>query len=181
MKHKEKRLEDAHQYQTMSTKEWRKVVFSDEKKFKLDSLDGFQKYWHAKNFSCRELLSDIEENLLGSGMKFTSSGKLKLQFFSSWQKAVDYVKMLNDLSLAPEGRRRCGEEWIFQQNNAAIHNASITKKYLLEQKNKTSWPPNLLSRPRSYRKFEGISSRKVYERGQQYSGISELKNAILDA
>ena len=42
--------------------------------------------------------------------------------------------MLNDLSRAQEGRRLCGEEWIFQQDNAAIHNASITKKYLLEQK-----------------------------------------------
>ena len=42
--------------------------------------------------------------------------------------------MLNDISLAKEGRRLCGEEWIFQQDNAAIHHASITKKYLLEQK-----------------------------------------------
>ena len=53
------------------------------------------------------------------------------------KKAADYVKMLNDLSLAQEGRRLCGKEWIFQQDNTAIHNASITKKYLLEQKNKT--------------------------------------------
>ena len=29
--------------------------------------------------------------------------------------------------------RLCEEEWIFQQNNDAMHNASITKKYLLEQ------------------------------------------------
>ena len=29
---KEKRLEYTCQYQTMSTKEWRKIVFSDEKK-----------------------------------------------------------------------------------------------------------------------------------------------------
>ena len=48
------------------------------------------------------------------------------------------MKMLNDLSLVQEGPRLWGEEWIFQQDKAAIHNASIAKKYLLEQKNKTS-------------------------------------------
>ena len=42
--------------------------------------------------------------------------------------------MLNDLSLAQEGCHLCGEEWIFRQDNAAIHNASIRKKYLLEEK-----------------------------------------------
>ena len=42
--------------------------------------------------------------------------------------------MLNDLSLTQEGFRRCGEEWIFEQDNAAIHNASVTMKYLLQQK-----------------------------------------------
>ena len=48
------------------------------------------------------------------------------------------MKKPNDLSLAPEGRRLCGEEWTFKQGAAAIHNASITKKNLLEQKKKTS-------------------------------------------
>ena len=42
--------------------------------------------------------------------------------------------MLKDLSLAQEGCRLRGEELIFKQDNAAIHNASIIKKYLLEQK-----------------------------------------------
>ena len=40
MKHKEKRLEYARQYQTMSAKEWRKVVFSDKK----DAYPNFQSY-----------------------------------------------------------------------------------------------------------------------------------------
>ena len=50
MKHKEKWLEYAHQYQMMTAKEWWKVVFLDAKKFSLDGPDGFQKYLHAKNF-----------------------------------------------------------------------------------------------------------------------------------
>ena len=40
----------------------------------------------------------------------SSSGKLKLQFVNGRQKAADYVKMLNDLSLTQEGCRLCGEE-----------------------------------------------------------------------
>ena len=75
--------------------------------------------------------SIVEEDLLWGGGTLSSSGKLKQQLFRGQQKAVDYVKMLNDLSLAQEGHHLCGEEWIFQQDNAAIHNASITKKYLL--------------------------------------------------
>ena len=101
---KEKRLEYARQYQTMSAKEWQKVIFLDEKQF---------------------------NDLVGG---FSSSGKFKLQFVSGRQKAVNYVKILKDLSLTQEGHHLCGEEWTFQQDNAAIHNASITKKYLLEQK-----------------------------------------------
>ena len=88
MKHKEKRLEYARQYEIMRAKEWRKVVFSDEKKFNLDGPDGFQKYWHAKIF--------LEENystrhsrggylMVGGGI-FSYSGKLKLQFVSGRQK-----------------------------------------------------------------------------------------------
>ena len=83
MKHKEKRLEYDRQYQTMSAKEWRKVVFSDEKKFNFDDPDGFQKYRHARNFP-EELM---EEDLLWSeGGGLSSSGKLWLQFVSGLQK-----------------------------------------------------------------------------------------------
>ena len=53
-------------------------------------------------------------------------------------KKQQTVKLLNDLSVAQEGRRLCGEEQLFQQDHAAIHNASITNKYFLEQEIKTS-------------------------------------------
>ena len=74
--------------------------------------------------------------------------------------------MLNDLSIAQEGRLLCGEEWIFQQDNAAIHNASITNKYLLEQKNKTSRLLSVLSGPME--NLWGLIVAKIYEGGRQY-------------
>ena len=54
MKHKVKRLEYAHQYQTMSTKECRKIVFLDEKKFDLDDLS---EVLASKIFSRRDILN----------------------------------------------------------------------------------------------------------------------------
>ena len=72
------------------------------------------------------------------------------------------MKILNDLSLAQEGCRLCGEEWIFQQDNAAIHNASITKKYLLEQKIRLLDHPAL--NPKENNLWRSIVA-KVYEGG----------------
>ena len=75
-----KRPEYAHQYQTMSAKEWRKVVFSDEKKFNSDGSDGIQKYWHAKNFLKRfTQQGTVEEDLLEISIFFML---LREQFFS---------------------------------------------------------------------------------------------------
>ena len=64
MKHKEKRLEYARQYQTMSSKEWQKVVFSEGKKFNSNGPDDFQKYWHAKKITQQGIM---KEDLLWSG------------------------------------------------------------------------------------------------------------------
>ena len=69
------------------------------------------------------------------------------------------MKMLNYLSLAQEGRHLCGEEWIFQQDNAAIHNASITK-YLLEEKIKLLDHPACSPDHNPIKKFVGIDCCK---------------------
>ena len=112
---------------------------------------------------------------------FLSSGKLELKFVSGRQKAADYVKMYNDLSLEQEGCRLCGEECTFQQDNAALHNVSITRKYLLEQKirllDHPLWFPDL----NPIENLRALIVAKVDEGGRLYFVISELQNVILDA
>ena len=140
-------------------------------------------YWHAENFSEENYSTrhSGEGSLMIWGGGFSSSGKLKLQSVCGKQKAADYVKMLNDLPLTLEGRRQCGEEWIFQQDSAAIHNASITKKYWFEQKIRLLDHPACSPDLSPIENLWGLIVAKVYEGGRQYSAISELKNAILDA
>ena len=125
----------------------------------------------------------VEEYFLWSGGgTFSYSRKLKLQFVSGQQKAADFMKILNDLPHTQEGCRLC-EECIFQQDNMAIHNASIMKKYLLELEQKTKLLDHLACSPdlNPIENLWGLIVAKVYEGGGQYSAISELKNIILDA
>ena len=153
----------------------------NEKKFNLDGVDGFQKYWHAKifpeeNYSTRH---SIGRSLMICRI-FSPLGKLKLQFISGRQKAAYYVKILNDLSLAQEVCRLCGEGWIFQQDNAAIHNASITKKYLPVQKIRLLDHPGCSPDLNPIENLWRFIVAKAYEGGRQYSSVSELKKEILD-
>uniref|UniRef100_A0A3P9PTX8 Tc1-like transposase DDE domain-containing protein n=1 Tax=Poecilia reticulata TaxID=8081 RepID=A0A3P9PTX8_POERE len=63
---------------------------------------------------------------------FSFNGTMELQVVQGHQTAAGYVEMLQRASLMTEGPRLCGNDWVFQQDNAAVHYAYLTMEFLQE-------------------------------------------------
>uniref|UniRef100_A0A3Q4I5Z6 Tc1-like transposase DDE domain-containing protein n=1 Tax=Neolamprologus brichardi TaxID=32507 RepID=A0A3Q4I5Z6_NEOBR len=63
---------------------------------------------------------------------FSFSGTTELQKVQGRQTAADYVQMLQRAFLMTEGPRLCGNDWVFQQDNATVHNARRTREFFQE-------------------------------------------------
>lgn len=128
-RHKAKRLEFAEHHKFWE-EQWKFIIFSDEKKFNLDGPDGCQKYW-------RDLRTEREtrysRNFQGGSLMvwaaFGYHGKSPMCFISHKMNSEKYVELLDDV-LINFGEIILGDNWTFQQDNAAIHNAAITKEFL---------------------------------------------------
>uniref|UniRef100_A0A3P9CQ82 Tc1-like transposase DDE domain-containing protein n=1 Tax=Maylandia zebra TaxID=106582 RepID=A0A3P9CQ82_9CICH len=68
---------------------------------------------------------------------FSFSGTTELQKVQGRQTAADYVQMLQRALLMTEGPRLCGNDWVFQQDNATVHNARRTREFF--QENSLFW------------------------------------------
>lgn len=111
-------------------REWDYVVFSDEKKFNLDGPDCCAYYWHGLD---QKEDPKPSRNFGGGSVMiwgaFSILGTAQLCFVSPRTNAERYVNMLDD-ALVPYLEDVVGEEAIFQQDNASIHTARLTKEWL---------------------------------------------------
>lgn len=175
--HKERRKKFAEKYQLWE-EQWDDVIFSDESKFNLDGPDGYQKYWHDK----RKPREQYKKRQNGGGSvmvwgAFSRNGKSELIFLNGNQKAEDYIYTLSE-HLLPFAHLHHGTDFIFQQDNASIHTANVTKTWFHESNIEVlEWPaksPDL----NPIENLWAILARDIYDHGRQFNSVQELKQQI---
>ena len=113
-------------FTTLNT-EWHTVVFSDEKKINLDGPDGYNFYYH--DIRKKEVILSRLHSRIGGVMLWSAIpwyGQIKLEFKTTKLNAEQY-KNISEWAI-PEWSNIFGPlRWIFQQDNAPIHNARAVK------------------------------------------------------
>ena len=103
-----------------------KSCFLEWKKIEIRRSSWLSKVLARKKISRRELLNKPYWRRISYDLGEPSHLQENLNYNLSVVDKKQQI-MLNNLSFTQEERRVCEEERIFQQDNAAIHNASITK------------------------------------------------------
>ncbi|GAB0099100.1 Tc1-like transposase, DDE domain [Sergentomyia squamirostris] len=175
-RHMEARLEFAKNYVDFG-RSWEKVIFSDEKKFNLDGPDGFKYYW-----ACIDNTEITMSRNFGGGTvmvwaAFSKHGRTPVCFISTRMCSQKYTELLEEV-LIEFGESLPDSDFIYQQDNAAIHTSRLTKAWLAEKEIELlPWParsPDL----NPIENLWGILANAVYANGRQYANVQELKAAI---
>ena len=123
------------------TKEWKKVVFSDAKRFNLDGPDGYRYYWH-----------DLRKNELVLSKRQMGGGSIMFWGAVGWKGKSNIILCPNKLDqksykdilrdqIIGKGKDLAGHGWIFQHDNASVHKAnSITKYFYTNKRQVLDWP-----------------------------------------
>lgn len=164
------------------TEQWKKIIFSDEKKFNLDGPDGFAHYWH--DLRTEEKIFSKRQSGGGSVMIWGAIGylnKMPLSIVSTRMNAIQYQAMVGP-HFPAYGYECAGLGWQFQQDNAPIHVARSTLADF-EQRGIhlfKKWP----AKSPDMNIIENLWStlaREVYKEGRQYANKAELTAAIVAA
>uniref|UniRef100_A0A669D7Y0 Tc1-like transposase DDE domain-containing protein n=1 Tax=Oreochromis niloticus TaxID=8128 RepID=A0A669D7Y0_ORENI len=109
---------------------------------------------------------------------FSFSGTMELQEVQGCQTAAGYVQMLQRASLMTGGRRLCGNNWVFQQDNAKVHNAGRTRDFFQENNITLLDHPACSPDLNPVENLWGWMAREDYKHGQQIQTGDALRAAV---
>ncbi|KAH9076013.1 hypothetical protein Ae201684P_012503 [Aphanomyces euteiches] len=161
-----------------SPPDWATIIWSDEKKFRLDGPDGLRYYWHDLR---KEPEICFSRSFGGKSVMiwaaYSSHGKTDIAFLEGNQNSNKYIWTLQDF-LFPFVHKAHGEEFTFMQDNASIHTSKDTLEFLAECKVNIFKHPALSPDLNPIENLWGQLVRAVYPNGKQYNDIESLKSAI---
>lgn len=145
-RHKESRLQFAREHSHRTGKYWERVVFSDEKKFNVNSNDS------GLYISMEKGEENLDECTIET-KKFPDSvmmwgccsgrGPGRLHIVQGTLNQQGYINILKGPLMETVREQFPNEKYIFQHDNASCHTAKSVVTFLRENDIETlSWPPN---------------------------------------
>lgn len=107
-----------------SLHEWKTLIFSDEKKFNLDGLDGFAYYW--RDINNEEISFPKRQNCGEHVMRWAACSYHGVSHLVMCHGKIDSEKYCDVLTrvILPFGAENLGENYTFQQDGASIHSSA---------------------------------------------------------
>ena len=137
-KYKGARLECAKRWLTKHV-DIKKVMFTDEKRFKFDGPDGWCTWSRRGEPVVLKKLQMGGGGVMVWGMIF-ANGNIWLEWLKERQNSESYKQLLDEKAL-PRIRREMGNDFVLQQDNCSIHVSKLMKEWMAKGNMTTlEWP-----------------------------------------